>query len=108
MKQREKASITNLPHVGRGTPVGEWFRRHWLVVGVSRDLRGIPQAVKILGEELVLFRDDKGQIGLLGLHCPDRGTALEYGEIEDGGLRCPYHDWLFDVRGRCLEMPADR
>ena len=107
MNQRRKVSIADLPHVGRGTPVGEWFRRHWLVVGTARDLRDIPQAVKILGEELVLFRDDKGAVGLLGRHCPHRGTSLEYGDIEDGGLRCPYHGWLFDVHGQCLDMPAE-
>ena len=70
-------------------------------------LYDIPQSVKVLGEELVLFRDPTGQIGLLGLHCPHRGTSLEYGDIEDGGIRCPYHGWLFDVRGQCLEMPAE-
>jgi phenylpropionate dioxygenase-like ring-hydroxylating dioxygenase large terminal subunit len=106
MNQRRKVSIADLPHVGRGTPVGEWFRRHWLVVGTARDLRDIPQAVKILGEELVLFRDDKGAVGLLVRQCPHRGTSLEYGDIEDGGLRCPYHGWLFDVHGECLDMPA--
>jgi 5,5'-dehydrodivanillate O-demethylase len=72
-----------------------------------RDLHDIPQTVKVLGEELVLFRDIQGSLGLLGLHCPHRGTSLEYGDIEDGGLRCPYHGWLFNVRGQCLEMPAE-
>ncbi|HYA29579.1 MAG TPA: aromatic ring-hydroxylating dioxygenase subunit alpha, partial [Acidobacteriota bacterium] len=85
----------------------EWLRRHWLVVGTTRDLHDIPQAVKVLGQELVLFRDDAGQVGLLGLHCPHRGASLEYGDIENGGLRCPYHGWLFNVEGRCLEMPAE-
>jgi phenylpropionate dioxygenase-like ring-hydroxylating dioxygenase large terminal subunit len=93
--------------VGPGTAAGEWFRRHWIAVGTANDLRDIPQAVKILGEELVLFRDPDGKAGLLGLHCPHRGTSLEYGDIEEGGLRCPYHGWLFDVRGRCLEQPAE-
>ena len=100
-------SFGDLPHVGRGTPAGEWFRRHWLVAGTTAELRDIPLAVKILGEELVLFRDDKGEIGLLGLHCPHRGASLEYGDIENGGLRCPYHGWLFDVGGHCLDMPAE-
>ena len=106
-KRPKKASLADLPHVGRGTPAGEWFRRHWLVVGTTRELRDIPQAVKVLGEELVLFRDDTGRIGLLGLHCPHRGASLEYGDIEDGGIRCPYHGWLFDVGGRCLAMPTE-
>ena len=78
-----------------------------MAVGVARDLYDIPRAVRVLGEDLVLFRDEFGKLGLLGLHCPHRGTSLEYGDIENGGLRCPYHGWLFDVTGQCLEMPAE-
>ncbi|HSQ12525.1 MAG TPA: Rieske 2Fe-2S domain-containing protein, partial [Candidatus Deferrimicrobium sp.] len=104
---KNKLTVADIPHVGAGTPAGEWFRRYWLVVGTVHELHDIPQAVKVLGEELVLFRDSNGQLGLLGEHCPHRGTSLEYGDIEDGGLRCPYHGWLFDVHGRCLEMPAE-
>jgi len=106
-KRSKKVSLADLPYVGRGTLAGDWFRRHWLVVGTSNELRDIPQAVKVLGEELVLFRDDQGRIGLLGLYCPHRGTSLEYGDIEDGGIRCPYHGWLFDVDGQCLAMPGE-
>ena len=103
----KKVTVADIPHVGPSTPAGQWFRRYWLVVGVARELYDIPQAVKVLGEELVLFRDPDGQPGLLGEHCPHRGTSLEYGDIEDGGLRCPYHGWLFDIHGQCLEMPAE-
>ena len=92
---------------GRGTPCGEWFRRYWVVVGTAQELYDIPRAVKILGEDLVLFRDQFGKVELLGEHCPHRGASLEYGDIADGGLRFAYHGWLFDVRGQCLEMPAD-
>ena len=106
-KHSKKITLADIPHVGPGTPAGEWFRRYWLVVGTTRDLHDIPQAVKVLGEELVLFRDEFGKLGLLGLHCPHRGTSLEYGDIEAGGIRCAYHGWLFDVSGRCLEMPAE-
>jgi len=106
-KAQNKITIADIPHVGPGTPAGEWFRRYWLVVGVARDLYDIPQAVKVLGEDLVLFRDPTGRLGLLGEHCPHRGASLEYGDIEDGGLRCPYHGWLFDIHGQCLEMPAE-
>jgi len=102
-----KVTVADIPHVGPGTPAGEWFRRYWVVVGTVQDLHDIPQAVKVLGEELVLFRDPQGRLGLLGLHCPHRGTSLEYGDIEDGGIRCAYHGWLFNVGGRCLEMPAE-
>ena len=105
--KNRKVTVADIPHVGPGTPAGEWFRRYWLVVGTVHELYDIPQAVKVLGEELVLFRDLNGQIGLLGEHCPHRGASLEYADIEGGGLRCPYHGWLFDIHGRCLEMPAE-
>ena len=107
MKRSKQISLADIPRVGPGTPAGEWFRRYWIVVGTTRELHDIPQAVKVLGEELVLFRDQTGQLGLVGMHCPHRGASLEYGDIEDGGIRCAYHGWLFDVRGRCLEMPAE-
>ena len=102
-----KAFLSDLCRVGRGTPAGDWFRRYWLSVGVAGELRDIPRAVRVLGEELVLFRDNRRRIGLLGLHCPHRGSSLEYGDIENGGIRCPYHGWLFDVSGQCLEQPAE-
>jgi phenylpropionate dioxygenase-like ring-hydroxylating dioxygenase large terminal subunit len=107
MKRSHKITLADIPHVGRGTPAGEWFRRYWLVVGTAADLHDIPHAVTVLGEELVLFRDQAGALGLIGKHCPHRGASLEYGEIEAGGIRCPYHGWLFNVRGECLEMPAE-
>ena len=105
--KKKRVTLADIPHVGPGTPCGEWFRRYWIVVGTVQELYDIPQAVKVLGESLVLFRDPSGKAGLLGEHCPHRGASLEYGDIEDGGLRCPYHGWLFDVSGRCLEMPAE-
>ncbi|MGH7852726.1 MAG: Rieske 2Fe-2S domain-containing protein, partial [Candidatus Binatia bacterium] len=70
----KKISQADIPHVGRATPAGEWFRRYWMVVGTTQELYDIPQAVKVLGEELVLFRDQFGKLGLLGKHCPHRGT----------------------------------
>ena len=82
MKRSKKPTVADIPHVGRGTPAGEWFRRYWIVVGTTRDLHDIPQAIKILGEELVLFRDQPETIGLIGAHCPHRGASLEYGDIE--------------------------
>jgi phthalate 4,5-dioxygenase len=102
-----KIGLKDLCRTGRGTPAGDWFRRYWLVVGSGKELQDIPQTVKVLGEELVLFRDESGNLGLLGLYCPHRGSSLEYGDIEDGGLRCPYHGWLFNVGGQCMEMPAE-
>ena len=68
---------------------------------------GAPLRVTVLGEELVLFRDDHGQPGLLGLHCSHRGTDLSYGRVENGGLRCVYHGWLYDVGGRIIEQPGE-
>lgn len=106
-KKKSKITVSNLAHVGRETPVGEWFRRYWLVVGTTKELRDIPIGVKVLSEELVLFRDLEGRIGLVGLHCPHRGSSLEYGDIETRGIRCPYHGWLFDVSGKCLEQPGE-
>ena len=98
-----------LTRTGHGTPAGELLRRYWQPVALSEELPpgGAPLSIKILGEDLVLFRDDKGRAGLLGLHCSHRGTNLSYGRVEDGGLRCLYHGWLYDVAGRCLEQPGE-
>jgi len=76
-------------------------------VGLASELYDIPQAVKIMDEELVLFRDGEGRIGLLGRHCAHRGASLEYADIENAGIRCPYHGWLYDVDGQCLEQPSE-
>jgi len=97
-----------LTRTGPGTPCGELIRRYWQPVALSEELEGeAPLKVKVLGEELVLFRDDQGRVGLLGLHCAHRGADLSLGRIEDGGLRCLYHGWLYDIQGRCLEQPAE-
>jgi phthalate 4,5-dioxygenase oxygenase subunit len=94
---------------GPDTPCGALMRRYWHPVALSEELPpgGAPMPVKILGEQLVLFRDDGGRPGLLGLHCSHRCADLSYGRIEDGGLRCLYHGWLYDINGRCLEQPAE-
>jgi phthalate 4,5-dioxygenase oxygenase subunit len=91
------------------TPAGELLRRYWQPVALTEELLqgGPPQMVRIMGEELVLFRDDQGRPGLLGLHCSHRGTDLSYGRIENGGLRCLYHGWLYDIRGRVLDQPGE-
>jgi len=107
MRHKSKLTFADIPHVGSGTPAGEWFRRYWLVVGTTQELYDIPQAVRVLGEDLVLFRGPNRDYGLVGQSCPHRGTSLEYGDIEDGGIRCPYHGWLFNVQGQCLEMPGE-
>lgn len=96
-----------LTQTDRGTPMGELMRRYWQPVALSEELPqgGAPIPVKVMGEELVLYRDVKGNVGLLGSHCPHRGADLSYGRLEDGGLRCIYHGWLFDAGGRCLDQP---
>jgi nitrite reductase/ring-hydroxylating ferredoxin subunit len=96
-----------LTEVGPGTPVGELMRRYWQPVGLSGELGELPTPVRVLGEDLVLFRDGRGRPGLLDAHCCHRGTSLEYGRVEREGVRCCYHGWLFDVDGRCLEMPCE-
>src|SRR5947207_5280257 len=95
-----------LTHVGPGTPMGELMRRYWHPIAGSSQLDDEPvMAIRLLGENLVLYRDRGGRPGLLGDHCPHRKASLEYGIPEDEGLRCCYHGWLFDQRGRCLEQP---
>ena len=98
-----------LTQINPNTPCGDLLRRYWQPVALSEELPngGAPLKVKILGEELVLFRDDQGRLGLIGLHCSHRSTDLSYGRIEDGGLRCLYHGWLYDVCGRVLEQPGE-
>lgn len=98
-----------LTRTGPGTPGGEMLRRYWQPVALIEELRAndAPLPVRIMSEDLVLFRDDQGQLGLLGRHCSHRRADLSYGRVENGGLRCLYHGWLFDRRGNCLEQPCE-
>ncbi|AZG10342.1 aromatic ring-hydroxylating dioxygenase subunit alpha [Pigmentiphaga sp. H8] len=96
-----------LTQVGRGTPMGELLRRYWHPIGVSADASEVPRQVRALGEDLILFRDGQGRPGLLYPHCAHRGTSLYYGRVEDGGIRCCYHGWLFDVQGHCTDQPCE-
>ncbi len=96
-----------LTRVGPGTPAGEMLRRYWHPIGFINELKKRPLRRRILGEDLVLFRDDQGRLGLLALRCSHRGTSLEFGHLEDGGLRCCYHGWLYDVEGRVMEQPGE-
>lgn len=93
--------------VGRGTPAGEFMRRYWVPVGLSADVGERPQLVRILGEDLVLFRTPSGETGVLDARCSHRGASLVYGCVEKGGLRCRYHGWLYDTLGRCIEQPGE-
>src|ERR1700733_3584215 len=96
-----------LTKVGPGTPCGELMRRYWQPVSPSEKVTDRPQEVRILGEDLILFRDKKGRPGLLYPRCMHRGTTLFYGKISEQGIRCCYHGWLFDVQGRCLDQPCE-
>ncbi|HEY7240054.1 MAG TPA: aromatic ring-hydroxylating dioxygenase subunit alpha [Burkholderiales bacterium] len=96
-----------LTHVTFGTPAGEVLRRYWQPVCLSSDIDELPRFAKILGEELVAFRDKRGRVGVLDAHCAHRGASLEYGRIEENGIRCCYHGWLYAVDGTCLERPGE-
>jgi phenylpropionate dioxygenase-like ring-hydroxylating dioxygenase large terminal subunit len=93
----------------RGTPCGDLMRRYWQPAALTEELDGKRRlkALKLFGEDLVLFRDGQGRYGLIGRKCAHRGTDLAYGRLEQNGLRCCYHGWLYDVRGTCLEQPAE-
>ena len=96
-----------LTHVAPGTPCGEYMRRFWQPIALSSELKDLPKDIRILGEDLVVFRDGSGKVGLLELHCSHRGTSLEFGLVEEKGIRCCYHGWLYDVDGRILDTPGE-
>ncbi|MBI3596913.1 MAG: aromatic ring-hydroxylating dioxygenase subunit alpha [Nitrospirae bacterium] len=97
-----------LTRVGPGTPMGELLRRYWFPVAATCELDDRPtKKVRLLGEDLVLFRNHGGPYGLLQENCPHRGASLVYGSVEDDCIRCAYHGWLFDASGHCLDMPAE-
>lgn len=96
-----------LTEVGPGTPAGEYLRRYWHPIAVSERVTSRPQNVRLLGEDLILFRDKSGRPGLLYPRCMHRGTTLYYGKVDERGIRCCYHGWLFAVDGQCLEQPCE-
>ncbi len=98
-----------LTQTGPGTPCGKLLRSYWQPIASSEELPpgGDPLPIRIMSEDLVLFRDDQDRLGLIQQGCPHRGTDLSYGRIEDGGIRCLYHGWLFDIHGKCLDQPAE-
>src|SRR5579883_448956 len=108
MLSREENEL--LTRVGPGTPMGNVLRRYWLPAVLAEDLPAPdcpPVRVKLLGEELVAFRDTNGRVGLLDEYCPHRLTSLFLGRNEECGLRCVYHGWKFDVDGNCVDMPNE-
>jgi phthalate 4,5-dioxygenase oxygenase subunit len=99
-----------MARVGRGTPMGELFRRFWLPVIVPEQLGGPdgdPIRIRVLGEDLVAFKDSNGQVGIVDAFCPHRRAPLYFGRNEECGLRCVYHGWKFDTTGQCVDMPSE-
>jgi phenylpropionate dioxygenase-like ring-hydroxylating dioxygenase large terminal subunit len=99
-----------LCRIGPATPTGDLLRQYWLPFLPSTELPepgGPPVKVRLLGEDLVAYRDTRGTVGLLAANCPHRGASLFFGRNEECGLRCVYHGWKFDVTGRCVDMPSE-
>ena len=98
-----------MTRAGPGTPGGRLLRNYWQPVALVEELEGKRpvRPVRLLGQDLVLFKDGAGRYGLLDRDCPHRGADLAYGRVEDGGLRCAFHGWLFEVGGQCLQTPAE-
>ena len=97
-----------LTEVGAGTPMGALLRRHWMPIAAVAELEDTPtKPVRLLGEDLVLYRDRRGTFGLLDRHCAHRRADLSYGFVEECGLRCNYHGWLYGEEGQCLAQPFE-
>jgi len=107
MLSREQNDL--ITRTGPGTPAGRLMRCYWQPAALVDELCGNRpvKPVRLLGEDLVMFRDEQGRYGLIGRACPHRGTDLAFGRLEHGGLRCAFHGWLFDIAGKCLETPAE-
>jgi phthalate 4,5-dioxygenase len=99
--------MTEYPRTTADSLAGQMLRHYWHPVCLSRDLKDIPYGVRMLGEDLVAFRNVNGTVGLVGRTCPHRRTSLEYGQIRPEGLMCSYHGWTFDTGGRCVAMPLE-
>ncbi len=105
-----KEDNETLCRVGPGTPMGDMLREYWFPAIPSFELPGpdcAPKRIRLLGENLVAFRDSKGEVGLVVEACPHRGASLFFGRNEEEGLRCVYHGWKFDVNGTCVDMPSE-
>ena len=99
-----------LTRVSRGTPMGEVMRRYWQPAVLSSELAeadGAPVRVRLLGEDLIAFRDTSGRVGLVDAYCPHRRAPLFFGRNEECGLRCVYHGWKFDADGNCVDLPSE-
>src|SRR5215212_565470 len=104
------SDIELLTQTGSGTPMGELFRRFWLPALLPNELPSpdcAPMRLRMLGEDLVAFRDTQGKVGFVAENCPHRGASLFFGRNEESGIRCVYHGWKFDASGRCVDMPNE-
>ena len=97
-----------LTHTDRGTPCGEYLRRYWHPVAMTEEVTDLPLLVKVLGEELVLFKDKSGEFGLLHKHCSHRGASLEFGIVADHGIICCYHGWHYAIDGTLIRAGSER
>src|SRR5437870_2494220 len=103
-----KEENERLTHVGAATPMGTLLRRYWHPIAATKDLDVDPvQPVRLLGEDLVLFRSERGELGLIGPRCAHRAISLAYGIPQENGLRCAYHGWTYDTTGRVVDMPFE-
>ena len=89
------------------TSCGEYLRRYWHPVALTSEISEVPREIRILGEDLVIFKSTKGKIGLVHKACPHRRASMAYGKTEDEGIRCCYHGWLFSTNGEILETPGE-
>lgn len=108
MLSKEKNDL--LTQTGPGTPMGDMFRCYWIPALLAEELPAPdcpPVRVKLLSERMLAFRDSNNQLGLIDEFCAHRGVSLWFGRNEEGGLRCPYHGWKYDVNGNCLEVPSE-
>jgi phthalate 4,5-dioxygenase len=105
MQSKDSEELTR---VGPGTVMGEFMRQYWIPAAKSSELEkdGTPMRLMLLGEKLVAFRDSDGKVGVMDHMCPHRNASLVLGRNEEGGLRCIYHGWKFDVKGACVDMPS--
>ena len=98
-----------LTEVGRGTPMGELMRRYWQPIGAAVDLESKwTKRVRLLGEDLVIFKDRQGRLGLIAEQCPHRRASFAHGIPTENGIRCPYHGWEYNAQGKCIHQPNEQ
>ncbi|MGE5058345.1 MAG: Rieske 2Fe-2S domain-containing protein [Betaproteobacteria bacterium] len=107
MYKTSKEENEILTRTGRGTPMGEFLRRYWWPIGISAHLKTRPTFIRVFGEDLVLFRDATGRVGVIGAYCAHRRANLCLGDIERDGVRCRYHGWLYDRSGEVVQIPGE-